>query len=142
MSLYQAARLLHVLIAILGLGQVVAIAVVASAARSEATAPPWASHALRWLARWTGISLLLMMLSAALIEYATGGGYHQALWFRASFALWVALGFLQGRIRRALRKTDPAEALTAGTLLGVQRGSLAMCALVGVLVVLMELKPG
>jgi hypothetical protein len=142
MSLYQTARLVHVLVAILGVGQVVAIAVVASTARTEATAPPWAFQALRWLARWTGISLLLMMSTAVLIEYATGGGYHRTLWFRASIGLWIVVGFLQGRMRRALRTADGAESLTAGALLRIQRGSLAMCALVGVLVVLMELKPG
>jgi hypothetical protein len=142
MTLYQSARLLHVLIAILGVGQVVAMAVVASAARSEATAPPWACRALRRLAQWNTASLSLMLITAGVMEYATGGGYHQALWFRVAFLLLLLLGFLQGRTRSALRKADRARSLTSGTLLQVQRSSLTMCAVIGVIVVLMELKPG
>ena len=84
----------------------------------------------------------LMLITAGVMEYATGGGYHQALWFRVAFLLLLLLGFLQGRTRSALRKADRARSLTSGTLLQVQRSSLTMCAVIGVIVVLMELKPG
>jgi hypothetical protein len=129
----------HVITAILGLGQIVGTAVLASSLPQDAPVAPAALVALRRFGRGTTWSLVLMLLSGVLVEYASGGSFHEAWWFRLSFVLLVALGALQGRIRGLLRKVESAK---DGLLLrGVVRIALAMSAIVAVVAVLMEVKP-
>jgi len=136
MTLYPIALSIHVVTAILGLGQVAGIAILASSAQTEATAPSTTWTALRRLTRGTTWSLALMLLSGALIDYSVGGGYHEAWWFRLSFVLLVVLGAINGRTRRALRKRESTPPLQR-----IARGAWSMCAIIAVVAVLMEVKP-
>jgi hypothetical protein len=136
MTLYPVALSIHVVTAILGLGQVAGIASLASSAQAEAPVAPATWNALGRLARGTNWSLALMLLSGVLIDYSVGGGYHEAWWFRLSIGLWLVLGAISGRTRRALRKRESARPLQ-----GVVRGAWSMCAIIAVIAVLMEVKP-
>jgi hypothetical protein len=139
MNLFALAISVHVITAILGLGQIVGTAVLASSLPQDAPVAPAALVALRRFGRGTTWSLVLMLLSGVLVEYASGGSFHEAWWFRLSFVLLIALGALQGRIRAVLRKVESAK---DGLLLrGVVRIALAMSAIVAVVAVLMEVKP-
>jgi len=136
MTLYPIALSIHVVTAILGLGQVAGIAILASSAQTEATVPSATWTALGRLTRGTTWSLALMLLSGALIDYSVGGGYHEAWWFRLSFVLLVVLGAINGRTRRALRKRESSPPLQR-----IARGAWSMCAIIAVVAVLMEVKP-
>jgi hypothetical protein len=50
-----------------------------------------------------------MLLSGALLEYASGGAYHEQWWFRLSFGCVLLLGAINGRSQRALRKLDAGQ---------------------------------
>src|SRR3981081_366476 len=127
-SLYPVALSIHVATAILGLGQVAGIAILASSGPADAPVATATWTALGRLARGTTWSLALMLLSGALIDYSVGGGYHEAWWFRLSFFLLLVLGAINGRTRRALRKRESARPLQA-----VVRGAWSMCAIIAVI---------
>jgi hypothetical protein len=139
MTLYASAVSFHVVTAILGLGEVTAIAIVATTtpARAPVAAPTWG--ALQALARGTTASLVLMLLSGVLIEYLSGGANHEARWFQLSFAGFLGLGALTGGIRRTLGKREALG--DARTRAVVTRNAWVMCAITGVIAVLMEVKP-
>jgi hypothetical protein len=135
-ALYDAAILVHVLTAVLGVGQIAAIAVVSAVARRAGEAAPSTAASLGQLARGATWSLVVMLVTGALLDFALGRAFDRAWWFRGSVLLLVVLGFLLGRTRRALRKPD------AQVLAVVQRGAVAMCAVVAAIVALMVIKPG
>ncbi|WP_394831277.1 hypothetical protein LVJ94_32680 [Pendulispora rubella] len=136
MMLYRLALSIHVVTAILGLGRVVAIAVIAS--RDEpAGAGTW--NTLQQLVKGLTWSLPIMLLSGALLEYASGGAYHGAWWFRLSVLALFVLGALSGAMRRALRKRESTgDERTLGL---VARHARIMCAVTAAAAVLMEVKP-
>lgn len=125
MTLYAFCLCLHVIAAILGLGSIVGTLVVAG---SEPPVP----ELLRRFGRRTNLALVAMLLTGAGVEAASGGAFHEALWFRISFALLLVLGALQALAARLLR---------SGRYRGVGRTAGAMCALVAIVTVLMEAKP-
>ena len=133
---YPVLLAVHVVTAILGLGQVVGLAVLASASQD----PPAAAivQALRRLNRGTTWAALLMLLTGVGIEYALGGAYHEMRWFRISVLLLFALGALNGSTRRTLRTVEGG----VRPLRRVARNAWIMAVLVAVAAVLMELKPG
>lgn len=133
-GLFLLAISVHVVTSILGLGQIVGTAILASAQRGAGSSPA-TLDALRRLGRGTTWALVLMLLSGVLLEYACGGCFHQMWWFRVSFFLLLALGALQGRIRVMLRVTD------VGSLRRISHLAWGMCAIVAVVAVLMEVKP-
>src|SRR5258708_19302716 len=108
MTLYPVALSIHVVTAILGLGQVAGIAILVSSAQAEAPVAPATWTALGRLARGTTWSLALMLLSGALIDYSVGGAYHEASWFPLSFFLFLVLGSINRRTRRPLRNREAA----------------------------------
>lgn len=138
MTLYWLAISIHVVTAILGLGQVAGIVVLASAMRVEGSASPRMWLALGRLVRGTMWSLAVMLLSGVLVEYQVRA-YHDTLWFRLSFALFLALGAVQGRTRRVLRRREAAG--DEPSLRAVVRGGWVMCAITAIIAVLMEVKP-
>lgn len=139
MNLYSILLSVHVVTAILGLGQIVGTAIVASSTPTNTPVSPGTLTALRRLGLGTSGALALMLLSGALLEHTGGGAFHAMLWFRLSFLLLVALGVLQGWTRRTLRKVERESHGRA--LRGVARLSGVMCALVAVVAILMEAKP-
>ena len=143
MTLYPVVLSLHVVTAVLGVGPIAALSIIATstlAAARDEPAPASAQASLNRLARWSQWSLVVMLLSGALIDYAVGGGLEDTLWFRASFALLLATGFVHSRIGRALRKARES-ALPAEALRRIARHGWTMCGLIAVIVVLMEVKP-
>lgn len=138
MTLYWLAVSIHVVTAILGLGQVAGMVVLASVMRVTAAGSPGMWVALGRLVRGTMWSLAVMLLSGVLIEYQVRA-YHDTSWFRLSFALFLALGALQGRTRRALRRREAVG--DESSLRAMVRGGWAMCAIIAMIAVLMEVKP-
>jgi hypothetical protein len=131
MSLLTLIVTVHVLVAILGVGLVAAIPVVAASARQaklETSLVPVLDPMLRTLR----VSLALMLLSGAYIEYSAGGAYHGTWWFRLSV---LALVFLFVAHRRA------RTALLRDTLVGVEQWGWTMCGAVAFITFLMMAKP-
>ena len=84
MSLYLIALLTHVLVAILGLGSVVCIALIAAAARRAGRNAAEAAAGLRPLLRLSAFSLAIMLISGMVMVSSAGGGFHGAWWVRLS----------------------------------------------------------
>ena len=139
MTLYQLTISIHVVTAILGIGQIAGIAVLASSGAAQAPVGVGTWTALQRLARGTTWSIVIMLLSGALLEYASGGTYHEEWWFRLSFVCVLLLGAINGRSQRALRKRESVGG--EQTLKGVVRSAWIMCAITAVVAVLMEVKP-
>jgi hypothetical protein len=126
-------------IAILGLGQLSAIAITArSARRTSHSLPDLASNLARSL-RTTQISSLAMLSTGVLLEVIAATGYHRGLWFRASGVLLLLALFSQVRAQVALRRLGQS-ATRASALAAVERWSWTACGLVATIAVLMEVK--
>ena len=135
MNLYPLLVGLHVITAILGLGPLLALAVLTTGP----AAPPWPPARLGSLLRLAGWSLLVMLASGAGLIALTHGVLGETGWVRVSFALFLVLGFLHGQARRRFRQwTQAKEAPVAPALAPILWG---MCALVAVITYLMEAKP-
>jgi hypothetical protein len=139
MTLRSLALSIHVVAAILGLGQVAGIAVLASSTPTGASVAPTIWSALQRLARGTTWSFPVMLASGAFLEYSVAWGHHTESWFRLSGVLFLALGAVLGTTRRALRKRDSAS--DERPLQPVARRAWAMCAIVAMIAVLMAVKP-
>jgi hypothetical protein len=139
MNAYSILLSVHVVTAILGLGQIAGTVIVASSTRIDDPVAPGTVAVLRRLGFGTFAALVIMLISGALLDLTGGGAFHTALWFRLSFALLIALGALQGVIRRALRKAERTP--NHGALRRVARLSGVMCAVVAAVAILMEAKP-
>src|SRR5260221_1650980 len=96
------------------------------------------STALQRLAGGTAWSLVIMLLSGVVLEYASGGAFHGTWWFRISFFDLLVLGAINGRMRRSIRKRDSIG--EKRTLAGVVRSARVMCAITALVSVLMEVK--
>lgn len=139
MTLYASVRLVHVIVAVLGVGSIAAIAIVARQLRAQPAALP--ASALPALARWATISLAVMLVTGIWIDVELHGAYHHALWFRASaiglLLTGATLGVLRRQLARGLRgQLAPERALARVTALAVVASALVL-----VIVVLMERRP-
>jgi hypothetical protein len=139
--LYTSVLVVHVLVAVLGLGSIAAVAIVAAMARKAGRG---AAGALTWLGpllRYSGFSLAAMLATGVLLGATSAGAVHEAWWFRGSALLLVLTGGLHGRARRAVRLglTDAGDGDVA--VRRVARLAYGMCALIAVIAVLMEVKP-
>jgi hypothetical protein len=142
MNLHAVALVIHVLVAILGVGSVAAIALFASVLRrSGRSSTPDAAAWLTPLLRYSAVSLAVMLGTGALLDLTAGGAFHETWWFRASGLLLFATGFLQALARRALRRGLAGGAAPHAVLGRVERIAYGMCLLVGLIVVLMQVKP-
>lgn len=130
MSLFDVARASHVVVAVLGLGCVAAVGIVARTAR------PLPSLAVARLLRFSRASLGLIILSGIVMNVCAHGGFHERWWFRlGALATFAAIGVLVVA-GRAL-KADDAEQMRVR----LERCSLAGCALLAFVATMMELKP-
>jgi hypothetical protein len=141
MSLYLIALVTHVLVAILGLGSVVSIALITATVRRTGRGAVEAAAWLRPLLRLSAFSLAGMLITGVLIIYAAGGGYHRAWWLRASVLLLVVTGVLHARARRALRKEPANDDEARLALWRIEWMAYGMSSLIATITVLMELKP-
>jgi hypothetical protein len=140
-ALYIPVLVTHVIVATLGVGSIASLALVASAARRAGSGMGDGSTWLQPLLRYSAFSLGAMLLTGILLDVAAGGAFHEAWWFRGSALLLVATGVLHGQARRAVR-TGLARAGNGDAVLRrIERIAYGMCALVAVIVFLMEVKP-
>ena len=139
--LFMPTLVLHVVVAVLGLGSVLAVAVVAAATRRTARAPIEAAPWLGPLLRFSAISLGLMFSTGILMDAAAGGVFHDRWWFRGSAVLLVLTGFLHARARRIVRRGFNPDAGAHAALRGIERLAYGMSALIAAITVLMEVKP-
>lgn len=123
MTSYGVLLCLHVIVAILGVGQLAALAVTGASADAAS---------LVKLIRNGQRALLAMFVTGAGLDFLTGGAFHERVWFRGSGLLLLLIGILSWRAQKAAR---------AGQARLVRGFSLTMCALVAVVTVLMEQKP-
>lgn len=130
--LYNLVLVTHVVIAILGVGSIASVAIVAATARKAGHAP---AQALVWIApllRYSIYSLAAMLVTGILLDFVAHGAFHESWWFRGSVLLLVATGALHGFARRAMR---------AAVLRRLEWIAYGMCVLVAAITMLMELKP-
>ena len=139
--LYTVLLVTHVVVAVLGLGSITSVAIVAATARRVGRG---SGGVLAWLGpllRYSGISLGAMLLTGILLVFISGGAVRGAWWVRGSVLLLIATGALHARARRAVRDGLVNEGDSALALLRVEQTSYGMCALVAGIVVLMTAKP-
>ena len=140
-SLFTLALVLHVLVAVLGLGSILSIAVIAVMGRRGRRDPidvlPW----LRPLLRLSTVSLVAMLGTGVILDLAAKGGFHEFWWFRASALLLVAAGALNGRARRIVQLGFAQKAESGVALQRVERLAYAMCGFVAGITILMEVQP-
>ena len=142
-NLYTYLLVAHVLIAVLGLGSVAAVAIVAATARRVergSTGAP--TKVLMWLGpllRCSTFSLVAMMSTGFLLNLMVSGAFSATWWFRGSVLLLVATNVLQALVRREVRRGIANE--DDGSLRRVKRIVYGMCTLIAVITVLMEVKP-
>lgn len=135
MNLYSTTVFLHVLAAILGLGPLTALAIVASA-----RAPSMPAERFTQLLRIVGWSLGAMLVTGVLIVAQSHGTLGKTVWVRVSLGLFLLLGALHELTRRRLRSSRAATSAAAiPRSLSVLLWS--MCALVAAITYLMEAKP-
>jgi hypothetical protein len=132
-SLYTPLLVAHVVVAVLGLGSVTSLALVAGAAKE-------AGASLTILLRYSAYALGIMFITGVLLDLISGGAFHQAWWFRGSALLLFVTGALHAQARRSLRSAR-AEKEAGVMLRRVQRIAYGMCVLLGGITVLMEVKP-
>jgi hypothetical protein len=123
MTFYTLLLSLHVVVAVLGAGQLAAMAVLCS--QRETAAVP----RLLWNAR---IALVILLTTGAALDLRAGGVWHGYWWFRGSALLLVLVALLGWLTQRALQKQQYAA---------VRRSALTMCCMVAIITALMEWKP-
>jgi hypothetical protein len=130
-NLYSLILVIHVLSAILGLGPVAAVAMLAAMARRNGALEP-VSTPISTLLKFSGFSLALLLVTGILLDLVADGAFRGTWWYRLSLLLMIAIGALHGISRGAARK---------GLLARVEMLSYGMCALIAVMTILMEVKP-
>jgi hypothetical protein len=142
-NLYTYLLVAHVLVAVLGLGSIVAVTILAATAhRVERGSTGARIGVLMWLGpllRCSTFSLVVMMSTGFLLNLTVAGAFSGTWWFRGSVLLLVATNILQALARREVRRGIANE--DDGSLRRVKRIVYGMCALIAVITVLMEVKP-
>jgi hypothetical protein len=132
---------LHVLIAVLGLGSIGSVTLVAWSARRMTPRPTQLPQWLGPVLQYSGISLALMMVTGVLLDLAASGSFHRFWWFRASALLLLLTGALHGLSRRSARQFHIGKVDIHTTLRRVEGLGYAMSGLITALTVIMEIKP-
>jgi uncharacterized membrane protein len=141
MSWYAIAVVLHVVVAVLGVGPVGALAIVASCARRAGTALPQAAIWITPLLRYTRFSLAAVLGTGIWIDVAAAGVYHHAWWVRLSAILVVVTFLFHRRATAAISRAVRGEGDSAAAFWRVERAAWAMCGTVALVTILMEAKP-
>ena len=123
MSIYGLVLSVHVIVAILGVGQLAAVAVAAGRADPAI---------IMAFTRNVRLALITMFVTGAALDFTSGGSFHELLWFRGSALLLLLTGILSWRAQKAARAAQPRR------VRGIAWG---MCGMVTLITVLMELKP-
>lgn len=134
-SLFTFLLVLHVVVAILGLGPLTALAVITTWPLS-APFPPERTRRILGLVQW---ALAGMFLTGIGMITFTHGVLGRTGWMRVSFVLFLTLASLSGFARRRLRR---AQSESSSDSLKPVRGILwSMCVLIAVITYFMEAKP-
>ena len=132
---------LHVVVAVLGLGSILSIAIVAAGLRRANRDVREMSASLAPLLRLSAVSLAAIFLSGALMDALVRGSFHDRWWFRLSALLLVLTGALHARARRIVRRGLEADTGASAGLRGLERLAYGMSALIAAITVLMETRP-
>lgn len=139
--MYSVALSIHVLAAVFGAGQVLAMFLVAVAGRRLALPTASTVPLLRRLLLLAARGFVGLFVSGAILDFTSGRAFDHALWFRVSAFLLLALGVLAGLAARELRRQSRLAVSSPSALRGVERIFIGMSLLVGAAVVLMAVKP-
>src|SRR5262249_32821104 len=139
--LYTPVLVVHVLVAVLGLGSIASVALMAATARQSGRGLTGVAEWLGPLLRWSAVSLATMLITGVLLDVAAGGAFRKSWWFRGSGLLLLATGALHGQARRAVRRGIAQKDEAEIHLRRVARMGYGMCALIAAITVLMEVKP-
>ena len=138
--LFLATLVFHVVVAVLGLGSITSVALIAATARrNQRTA-----EALSWLGlllRVSVVSLAALLLSGGFLDFVMHGAFQRSWWFRASALLLLATGALHGLARRAVRLGLRHRSEVEAALRRVEIVAYGMGALIVAIIVLMVIKP-
>ena len=138
MSALGFVRCAHVLFSVLGTGTIASIAIAARAASRPGAIV--GSALLLSLTRWASFGFVLVFVTGAALDLLAHGEFHEHWWFRLAGLSMLATGAMLGRMRSLLRRSESTEEWRAA-IARTTRFAYASCALVGWLVVLMELRP-
>jgi hypothetical protein len=140
MMLYVVAIAIHVVVAVLAIGVVGAVPLVARLARKDGTmASP--ERLLGALLRVMQLGFFAMLLTGILLDISMDGAFHRTTWFKVSIAVLAIIGFSHARARVALRKGFAPGGGREVALANVERWGWTMCAAVAVITLLMQMKP-
>lgn len=135
MTAYAFTRLVHVLVAILGMGSITAGAVLA---RPGSGLTP---IALRSLVRLASAAMGLMLLSGILLDYLAAGAFHHQNWFRLAMVATVGCGVAIGVARRTIGQAVAGKVESDRAMGRVSGAIWIAVALVAFIVVLMVRRP-
>lgn len=142
MNWYLIALATHALVAVLGIGQVLALVFLAGEAQRAGDRLPATLALMTRLARVVGISLGLMLLSGIAVMIPTRGAYGAAWWFRIALLLFLVLGALNGVLQRTVRGAGgPPSAASAAAVARLSTLAWSMVGVASVIVILMAAKP-
>jgi hypothetical protein len=135
-SLYTPVPVVYVLVAVLGLGLIASVAVVAATARKVGRGSTDIG-----VARPLVSTRRSALVTGGLPDIAAGRTFHEASWFRGSALLLVVTGVLHAQARRAVQLRLAKEDSGDAVLRRVERIVRGVCALTAAITVLMEVKP-
>ena len=138
--LHSAALVVHVLVAVLGIGLVGAIPVTARVARRSKGELFGIDAVLGTLLLTVQFGMLAMLLTGVLLDLSVAGAFHRTGWFKASIALVAVIGVSLARARTALRLALEPGGVRRVALGRVERWGWAICASVALVTILMQAK--
>ncbi|HMJ63373.1 MAG TPA: hypothetical protein VK493_16505, partial [Bryobacteraceae bacterium] len=98
--LYASLLVIHVIVAVLGVGSIASVAIVAATGRRAGHPSTQVLVTITPLLRYTVFSLAAMLVTGILLDLVAHGAFHESWWFRGSALLLVATGALHGFARR------------------------------------------
>jgi hypothetical protein len=137
-GLYTPVLVVHVIVAVLGLGSIASVSLVAVTALRAGGGLAEVPVSIGPLLRYSAFSLAAMLITGILLDLAAGGAFHGSWWFRGSALLLATTGVLHAQARRAVRARENGG---NAILRRVARVGYGMCALIAAITVLMEVKP-
>lgn len=137
MSLYQILIVIHVIVAVGGLGQ---LSVFSYMTRNAATANP---QVLQQILKAAGGALVIMLLTGIWMLYLLDWMYERTWWFRISVVLFIALGAMHGITSKTLKKAvaEGGPLANSPLLPKLKTMSVLMSVTLILIVLLMEGKP-
>jgi protein-S-isoprenylcysteine O-methyltransferase Ste14 len=131
----------HVVVAVLGLGSVLSIAVAAATVRKTNGGAAAVSAWLGPLLRFSAVSLVIMLVTGVLMDVSMRGAFQARWWFRGSGLLLLITGALHARARRIVGRELRADHQAEAGLRSIERLAYGMAVLIAAITMLMELKP-